>query len=103
MKQKLLTFLLLIACVGNAWGIRYYVDTTAGRAWVTNDGYTYSCGDGQPYSGDVVIPKEIVYKGVTYPVTSIGEKAFYGCSGLTSITIPEGVTSINSYAFQHCI
>ncbi|MCL2244411.1 MAG: leucine-rich repeat domain-containing protein [Treponema sp.] len=35
-------------------------------------------------------------------VTSIGSSAFYGCSGLTSITIPSGVTSIGSSAFYGC-
>ncbi len=35
-------------------------------------------------------------------VTNIGEYAFYGCSGLTSITIGEGVTSIGSSAFSSC-
>ena len=47
---------------------------------------------------EVVIPAEI--EG--YPVTSIGERAFYGCSALTRITIPEGVTSIGDYAFYGC-
>ena len=35
-------------------------------------------------------------------VTSIGELAFYGCSGLTSIEIPNSVTSIGIGAFYNC-
>ena len=41
---------------------------------------------------------------LTLPVgiTSIGEFAFYGCSGLTSLTLPAGITSIGEYAFYVC-
>ncbi len=35
-------------------------------------------------------------------VTSIGNRAFWGCTGLTSATIPDSVTSIDSYAFSDC-
>ena len=35
-------------------------------------------------------------------VTSIGNYAFTDCSGLTSLTLPSGVTSIGDYAFQDC-
>ena len=35
-------------------------------------------------------------------VTSIGNHAFYACSGLTSITLPSGVTSIGNHAFDGC-
>ena len=47
---------------------------------------------------EVVIPAEI--KGL--PVTSIGVSVFYGCSGLTSVTIPDSVTRIEDYAFSYC-
>ena len=36
------------------------------------------------------------------PVVSIGDYAFYYCTGLTSLTIPDGVTSIGSSAFRDC-
>ena len=36
------------------------------------------------------------------PVTSIDESAFYGCSGLASVTMPASVTSIGDYAFSDC-
>ena len=41
---------------------------------------------------------------ITLPssVTSIGAAAFKGCSGLTSLTIPPGVTEIGNYAFEGC-
>ena len=43
-------------------------------------------------------------KNTTIPnsVTSIGEYAFYHCTGLTSVTIPNSVTSIGEFAFSDC-
>lgn len=41
---------------------------------------------------------------ITIPenITSIGRCAFSGCDGLTNITIPDSVTSIGSAAFENC-
>ena len=33
----------------------------------------------------------------------IGKYAFHDCSGLTSLTLPAGITSIGSRAFSYCI
>ena len=54
------------------------------------------------YSGAITIPSTVTYDSKTYSVTSIGYGAFYNCSSLTAITIPEGVTSIGNYAFSGC-
>ena len=35
-------------------------------------------------------------------ITEIGEGAFFGCSGLTSLTLPAGITKIGSFAFLGC-
>ena len=48
--------------------------------------------------GEITIPEA----ANGYTVTSIGESAFQGCTGLTSITIPEGVTRIYNLAFYGC-
>lgn len=55
------------------------------------------------YSGDVVIPATITYNGEIYTVTGISGIAFNKCSKLTSIVIPESVTSIGDGAFSGCI
>ena len=79
-----------------------YADTATvnGITWT----YTVSNGEASLSSvptstkGDLAIPPTL--NG--YPVTRIKSYAFRNCSGLTSVTIPDGVTSIGAYAFDFC-
>ncbi len=64
-----------------------------------NDKREYAVtGKGGCTDNDIVIPSEYNSK----PVTSIGYDAFNGCTGLTSVTIPNSVTYIGGYAFNGC-
>ncbi len=76
----------------------YYTGDIAGWCGISGLGNLTSSSrtiyiGGNKVEGQLTIPDS---------VTSIGEDAFYGCSGLTSITIPNGVTSIGSSAFRGC-
>ena len=64
----------------------------------------YQTQSEQNYAGltTIDIPASIVCESGTYTVTSIGYRAFYKCSSLTSVTIPNSVRSIESYAFCFC-
>ena len=108
MRKKLFTFLLAVtASVGTMFAepvqigdLYYNLDATNQTAEVTYQ-YQYSSNN---YSGLTAanIPASVVYNEVVYSVTSIGNNAFYGCRGLTSVTIPNSVTSIGEWAFDDC-
>ena len=83
----------------------------AASAETGTDGLQYSYNDEDltatvsRYTGtatELVIPAEVTHEDNTYKVTAIGYIAFRGNSTLTSITIPDGVTTIESYAFYDC-
>ena len=60
--------------------------------------YSYS----NEYTGALSIPSSVTYNSTTYSVTSIGDGAFWNCTGLTSVTIPNSVTTIGDCAFEYC-
>ena len=66
-----------------------------------NSGGVSVCGLANRDAVEVHIPSQIKYGKYTYEVTSIGKSAFL-FSSLTSITIPNSVTSIGNNAFNLC-
>ncbi len=82
------------------WNVTYiYVESTgtltiSGTGAMTN----YNSFNMPWYNYRSSIKKVVINNGVT----SIGDYAFYGCTGLTNITIPNSVTSIGRSAFYNC-
>ena len=86
-------------CIGLTSITVPFVGKKAEGSGETHFGYIFGASDFS-YNDDYVPDslKEVIITGGT----SIGEQAFYGCSGLTSITIPDSVTSIGYEAFRGC-
>ena len=109
------------AFIGNTCGICGYAFYSEGLDYKVNGDTVTIIGKGDCSDTTIYIPAVIGGKRVTEigdsaffictsltevvipeSVTSIGAYAFYGCDELTEIDIPEGVTSIGDYAFQEC-
>ena len=98
MKKQLLLFMfMLVPMLASADaveinGIYYNLVAKVQQAEVAKKTSGY-------YTGSVVIPEKVTYEGVEYNVTSIGGSAFQNCTDLTSITLPNSLTSIGKYSF----
>lgn len=111
MKKKLLSLILLLLAglqLAQAQTYDFSAVTPSGQTLfytidtVTNTTVSVVGFDNTQPMGNLTIPSTVTYGGNTYSVTSIGRMAFYGCKGLTSVTIPNSVTSIGMEAFGAC-
>ncbi len=123
MKQRILSFLLILCLlVGTipqlipaaaATDTAYSGTCGANLTWTldTETGILNITGTGDMYDGDYVFDQYLLwyeYRAdiqtviMEHGITSIGDLAFYGCTNLTSVTIPDSVTSIGANAFEGC-
>lgn len=77
-------------------GVRYYWNNTKTNVEVTTP------AKGSAYVGDITIPATITYEEKELSVTAVRSSAFSENTYLTSVTLPESVTSIGDYAFDSC-
>ncbi len=109
MKKQILLWSLLLSCTLPILASKFEVNgivynkLSGDSVEVTfreYDGVNYNRWD--YYSGNIVIPENVTYEGVSYKVTKIANHAFEGCDGLTSIIIGENVIKIGAVAFYGC-
>lgn len=115
MKQKLSIFAVLLMAMTIPQSVKAYTffdvapsgqtlyyNIVDGNAQVTYQYYT-SVNNYADLTGNLIIPSTVMYNGITYSVTSIGDYAFWDCTGMTSVTIPNSVTEIGLGIFSGCI
>ena len=108
--KRMTWLMLLLVCVQGTTVAQNIGDTfTADKLkyCVLNKQEVEVCGhvdDRWDATGEVIIPEtvEAAEWNRNYTVTTIGNYAFYGRSGLTEINIPNSVTTIESHAFNGC-
>ena len=103
--KKIFLLLTLLLCTSMAWaydaevdGIYYFLNQSNKTAQVAS----YYDENIFTEDGELCIPKSISVDGAIYVVTSLRDGCFFGCTGLTSITIPNSVTRLGRGCFANC-
>ncbi len=85
-----------------SWKDNTYTDAQ-GITYQLNRNFITVTGTSTNFSGgEITIPATIKKGGISYPVTGVGDWAFYRCGALKTLTFSSSVDSIGDYAFYSC-
>ena len=103
--KKYLFFLCMLISTLSVWAHDFEVNGIFYKIMTNTSVYVSYKGDNvidfsDEYSGSINIPPTVTYNGKTYTVEGVWNNAFKYCTGVTSITIPNTVTTINQSAFS---
>ena len=99
----LLTFVFATLIVGQTWAQTYVVNGTTQYTVIDETNHYVSIFEGnRNKSGAITIDERVYLNGAYYQVTAIANEGFKDCANITSITIPNTITSIGYDAFSGC-
>jgi hypothetical protein len=101
MKRSIKLIILLLALYLPKMALAYDFIVDGIYYDIDGDNAIVTYGD-NPYSGDIIIPESVNYNGINYPITSVGNAAFYSCSDLKSVVISNSITFIGNSSFHRC-
>ena len=85
-----------------SWKANTYTDAQ-GITYQLNGNFITVTGTSTNFSGgEITIPATIEKGGISYPVTGVGDRAFYNCDALENVTFSGNADSIGDYAFYSC-
>lgn len=91
----------VFAAESDSCGSRLKWSLTGDRLEITGTGDMFNFQEGE-YAPWYEYAKDIRTVKISSDVTSIGSLAFYGCTNLISVQIPDSVIHVGSYAFAEC-
>ena len=78
------------------------VPPTYPNYYTSADGWTWPWYGYDEPQGAVAIPDTVVFSGINYPVVALGGRAFQRCSGITTIALPSTVQVIGLGSMAQC-
>ena len=109
-KHGLITAMMLLCCLTASAhdfevdGIYYKITSSSNfTVAVTCKGDNWqNYSEEDKYIDNISIPQHVTYNDVTYQVTSVDDYAFYYCTELAHVILPEGITDIGYMAYYRC-